>query len=408
MNDKIKISLDDVNSSQVDESIKRQDMLHRMQQHQQTVARNTQSSQLIQPGKGGFFRKTMIYMTFFGLVSSIIAWGCGEYIQNCEDKNDFFRFQEVVRAILYLENKNPDVDISLVLEKIKEEPRYINNPYLDNNLSKDQMEEMRKIDESKLKFYNTLWYILVATCIAIGLSIAESVVSCNWIKTLQNLSIAIVLGAFGAWLVSLFLDKIYNFLQGDNPEDFFLRQVFARAVGWGLFGLFVSITPGILMRSWKKLLLGLLGGLVGGLIGGVLFDVVAEATHSAILPRFIGIIGFGTLAGVATAFLENVAKQGWLKIKAGLIAGKQFIIYKNPTTIGSSPKCDVYLFKDTSIAGIHAAIHLLNGNYVLCSQVGALTYVNNQPVQECTLNNGDMIQIGQTLIQFEAKKIQNN
>ena len=265
---------------------------------------------------------------------------------------------------------------------------------------------MRKSDEFKLKIYNTLWYIFVASCIAIGLSVAESFVEYNWVKVLQNFAIALVLGTIGAWIISLFLDNIYHFLQGENPD--FTRHVFARTVGWGLLGLFVSVTPGILMRSWKKLLLGLLGGLIGGIIGGLLFDIVSQATHSGMLPRFIGVIGFGTLSGVATAFLENAAKQGWLKIKAGLIAGKQFIIYKNPTTIGSSPKCDVYLFKDISIAGIHAAIHLQNGNYILCSQVGALTYVNNQIVQEHKLNNGDIIQIGQTVIQFEAKKIQNN
>ena len=406
MNDKIKITLDDINSSQVDESIKRQEMLHRMQEHQQTVANNAPPSQLIQSGKGGFFRKTIVYMTFFGLISSLIAWGFGEFTQSLEENNNLYRFAEVIRGYSYIAEHDPSVDFPSFLEALRMEPRYRDNPYLDTSLSKDQIDEMRKSDEFKLKIYNTLWYIFVASCIAIGLSVAESFVEYNWVKVLQNFAIALVLGTIGAWIISLFLDNIYHFLQGENPD--FTRQVFARTVGWGLLGLFVSVTPGILMRSWKKLLLGLLGGLIGGIIGGLLFDIVSQATHSGMLPRFIGVIGFGTLSGVATAFLENAAKQGWLKIKAGLIAGKQFIIYKNPTTIGSSPKCDVYLFKDISIAGIHAAIHLQNGNYILCSQVGALTYVNNQIVQEHKLNNGDIIQIGQTVIQFEAKKIQNN
>lgn len=407
MSEKIKITLDDINSSQVDENIKRQDMLHRMQEHQQTVANNAPPSQIIQSGKGGFFRKAFVYMTLFGLISSFVGWGFGEALQYLERTNDWYIARPAYQGYLYLKEQGAESwQISSYFNAIKQEPLFRNNPYFDSDMTAEKFETMRKSDELKLVIYNILWYIFVAVWIAIGLSVAESVVEFNWVKTLQNLALALLIASVGAFIISLFLDRIYVFLLGDNPN--FVQQVFARTVGWGLLGLFVSVTPGILMRSWKKLLLGLLGGLIGGIIGGLLFDIVCEVAKTDILSRCIGVVAFGTLSGVATAFLENVAKQGWLKIKAGLIAGKQFIIYKNPTTIGSSPKCDVYLFKDTSIAGIHAAIHLQNGNYILCSQIGALTYVNNQIVQEYRLNNGDIIQIGQTVIQFEAKKIQNN
>ena len=33
-------------------------------------------------------------------------------------------------------------------------------------------------------------------------------------------------------------------------------------------------------------------------------------------------------------------------MKEGLIAGKQFVLYRDPTYIGSAPNCHVYLFKD--------------------------------------------------------------
>ena len=104
------------------------------------------------------------------------------------------------------------------------------------------------------------------------------------------------------------------------------------------------------MRNAKKLAIGLLGGLVGGLIGGALFDPIFTATGgSALLSRLAALVGIGLFAGLGTGLIENAAKNGWLKVTAGLIAGKQFILYRNPTFIGSGPECPIYLFRDPQV-----------------------------------------------------------
>ena len=104
-------------------------------------------------------------------------------------------------------------------------------------------------------------------------------------------------------------------------------------------------------------------------------------------------------------FLENIAKQGWLKVAAGVIAGKQFILYRNPTVIGSSPKCEIYLFKDPSIAPKHAAINNRNGDFLITAIEGATVLVNNSPVRQQKLKSGDQIKIGYTTFIFEDKAL---
>ena len=106
---------------------------------------------------------------------------------------------------------------------------------------------------------------------------------------------------------------------------------------------------------------------------------------------------------MATTFLENIAKQGWLKVASGLIAGKQFILYRNPTVIGSSPKSEIYLFKDPQIMGKHAAINNHDGDFILTAIDNSMVLVNDQPIQQQKLSSGDRIKIGNTVFIFEAK-----
>lgn len=412
MSDKIKISFDDLNNSKVDEDIKRQDMLYRMQQHQQTVAANTAPAQMIQTGKGSFWRGSIVYMILFGFLGGLLGWLLGEIPQYYKDRNDWAVFQDFIRDYTYIkEHENLTTEqLDLLWERASQSPELKNNIYMSSSFTEEEAKELIEKDTTKLKWIHRSWYMLIALFVSVFLSTADSIMAQNWSKVLTNLILGIILGILGGFIVSLFVDKIYNFIIGDQSIKVdMVRQVLGRSIGWGILGLFVAIAPGILMLSWKKFFLGLAGGFIGGLFGGLVFDLICHLFSNesgVIVARFVGIISFGILAGVGTALLENVVKQGWLKIKAGLIAGKQFIIYKNPTTIGSSPKCDVYLFKDPSVSGIHAAIHARGGKYILCSQAGVTTLVNGQPTSERTLKNGDMIQIGMTLIQFETKNKQ--
>ena len=99
------------------------------------------------------------------------------------------------------------------------------------------------------------------------------------------------------------------------------------------------------------------------------------------MPELVAMLAIGLFAGLATGMIENVAKTGWVKVVAGLIAGKQFILYRNPTFLGSGPDCQIYLFKDPQVGRRHAAIHIIPGGFELEDlPLGEPTYVNGKPV----------------------------
>jgi pSer/pThr/pTyr-binding forkhead associated (FHA) protein len=93
-----------------------------------------------------------------------------------------------------------------------------------------------------------------------------------------------------------------------------------------------------------------------------------------------------------------------LYVTAGLIAGKQFILYRNPTFVGSSPRCEIYLFKDPDISPQHAAIHSFPGGFEL-EDLGSATgtRVNGRRVRRTRLRNNDLVQIGSTCFLFREK-----
>jgi hypothetical protein len=134
------------------------------------------------------------------------------------------------------------------------------------------------------------------------------------------------------------------------------------------------------------------------------FDPVASLTDNGVVSRLVAIAAIGLITGLGTGLIEMAAKSGWLRVLAGLIAGKQFVVYKNPTYIGSSPQCEVYLFKDVQIGPRHAAIHAVPGGYEI-QDLGfpAGTFVNGRPVARTRLRNNDQIQIGGTTFQFQEK-----
>lgn len=405
--EKITISLDDINSAQVDVEIKRQEIATRMAAHQSEIESTTRNSNRMNPS--GIFRRSMVYMAIFGLIASLIGWGLGEIAQYKVNNNPLVVFRECLSAYLKLAENPTDQEFTFrykALCRSGVDPRVReDNPYFLAFLDEATIDA--RGDETAVRIWNKLWYILLSIFVSIGLAIAEPVVSKNMRSTLLNGALGAVLGCLGGFLVSLFVNDVYLFLGGAQETSGFLQQMFARGIGWSILGLFVAIAPGILMRSWKKLVLGLIGGAIGGLLGGLLFDLLCRWPGSVVLARCVNIVGLGLGAALATTFLENLAKQGWLRVATGVITGKQFILYRNPTVIGSSPKCEIYLFKDPTVAARHAAINGLGGKFIVTALGGATVLVNGTPAHQQTLKNGDTIKVGSTLFFFEARVNKN-
>ena len=413
--DKITISLDEVNSERVDAEIHRQDVATRMAAHQEQVEANTPLSRRF---GGSFFRKAVVYMAVFGLFASIIGWGFGEIVMY---KQRYHPFNQLLQAIkvysMFIEN-NPYAntqDWLNVLDDLhgKFDDEMRKNPYLQRSFWSQSERKIKKEAErvkdmeGAYKRLNNWWYILLGLIIGLGLAIAEPIVGHNGKSAVFRSLLGMALGAFGGFVCSLFIDDIYHYLGGGQSTSSFMKQMFARGVGWSILGAFLAIAPGIAMRNLKKFLLGLAGGAIGGLLGGVLFDPICKWTGSDIPARCVNVFGLGVGAAVATALLEEVAKQGWLKVATGVITGKQFILYRNPTVIGSSPKSEIYLFKDPTVAPRHAAINGVGGEFLLTALNGATVLLNRIPVQQQRLRNGDQIRVGNTIFLFGSRALKN-
>jgi pSer/pThr/pTyr-binding forkhead associated (FHA) protein len=94
-----------------------------------------------------------------------------------------------------------------------------------------------------------------------------------------------------------------------------------------------------------------------------------------------------------------------LRVRTGPLAGKSFILYKTPTIIGSSPKCDVYLYKDAEIDPEHLSVHRVGTVYEvedMNTRMG--TSVGGNKVRRRRLVSGDQIIIGSTILDFEERQ----
>jgi hypothetical protein len=134
----------------------------------------------------------------------------------------------------------------------------------------------------------------------------------------------------------------------------------------------------------------------------MVFDPISFATHNGIVSRGVGFGLLGLATGVAIGIVESALKDRWLYVAAGPLAGKQFILYKPMTTIGSSQKCDIYLFKDNSILPEHGRIEM-RGAQTFLHSAGPI-FISGQPARMRALQSGDLIQIGRYAFHFRERQ----
>ncbi|QOV88813.1 FHA domain-containing protein [Humisphaera borealis] len=279
---------------------------------------------------------------------------------------------------------------------------------LDTMAATREKEAETVVERESLRSFigNVLAYGVRGVVLGMLLAIAVPLTENNIQATVVNGSVGAALGLLGGVAAAFVTSRIQG-LVANSPASS-TQQYLATIATWGALGIFLTLAPGIVMRNKKKLAIGLTGGLIGGLIGGVLFEPISELSFVKDYPRIpelVAMISIGLLAGLATGLIEDAAKSGWLKVSQGLIAGKQFILYRNPTYIGSSPDCQIYLFKDPKVGKRHAAIHIVpNGFDIEDMPLGVNTLVNGKAVSRTRLKNGDRIQVGSTQLVFMEKE----
>ncbi len=261
----------------------------------------------------------------------------------------------------------------------------------------------------------------VAGFVGLFLGAAEGLMCRNVLRALLCGSVGLGIG-FGLGLVFLIPAGIlflvmnivaYAFQKNREapPEGFaFLIVMMGRAAAWALAAIPAGLGQGIALRERKVIFNGVVGAVLGGMLGGLLFDpisvIFSSADGRATLSRCIGFMVIGFSVGLFVGLVEGWTKTAWLLMRAGPLAGKQFVLHRDATVLGSSPKADIYLFKDDAIEPRHAVLYNRGGRFELedCKTPDG-TYVNGVPISRQILKNGDKIVLGKTVLEFALKEM---
>jgi hypothetical protein len=247
--------------------------------------------------------------------------------------------------------------------------------------------------------------VVMFTCF--GLGVAESIVERSGKKALIRGLLSLALGAVFGFIFDIVANLVFNILNGivfalgvQSPKN--PAYWLSRGIAWAVFGVAGGVVYGLVDRSGSKTKYGILGGLIGAGLGGTVFNPINFYTRTGSVSRAVGFGLLGLATGVAIGIVESALKDRWLYVASGPLAGKQFILYKPLTTIGSSQACDIYLFKDPSILPQHGVIEMRGAQTFLRSE-GPI-FVSGAPARMRALQSGDLLQIGRYAFHFRERQ----
>lgn len=188
----------------------------------------------------------------------------------------------------------------------------------------------------------------------------------------------------------------------------------ARALGWMVFGMMLGLGQGLLdRRSRRRISYSALGGTVAGLVGGLMFELLTQvflqsSTSAQMILSGLGLILIGACLGgiipLSLDVLRRIAKEkGTLVIRSGSQAGLEVAVLDS-VRVGSYDGCEVYLRGDSGVADVHARIVKGIDGFLISPENGAISVAGQQvPGNGRLLADGDILQLGNTTISFEAR-----
>jgi hypothetical protein len=279
---------------------------------------------------------------------------------------------------------------------------------------------MRKLaQENSIMEY--LLFPVVAALTGLLLGAADGLVCRLLRRMLLCGMVGMLVGFLGGFFSGMLANVVYApislmaFQQtGEGPGGMstlgFLTQMGGRALGWLLAGMAMGLGQGIALRSGRLFLYGFLGGAIGGLLGGLLFDpidlLILGGEHvSAHLSRMVGITIVGATVGLMIGVVELLARDAWLQMVEGPLAGKEFLIFKDRVNVGASPRSDIYLFNDDQVAARHAVIRSVADQYEIeATDAVHPVLLNGRTVTRSRLRHGDQMTLGKTIFVFQRRK----
>ena len=177
----------------------------------------------------------------------------------------------------------------------------------------------------------------------------------------------------------------------------------SRAVGWAILGAFVGMGEGFRAVSVRKIVIGLAGGIVGGALGGFALEYSQVFLPTAVAARLAGLVLFGLMLGVAYAVIERQMSRGVLRVLAGPLKGREFLVNQNRMRIGSGRKAEIRLSGYGKVAGVHAQLRARGRELTIRSRDEQALLVNDQPVSEHNLKYEDVLKIGSAKLYYRPE-----
>lgn len=250
-----------------------------------------------------------------------------------------------------------------------------------------------------------IWMGIIGGVMGMVLGASEGVASGSREKAVSGGMIGAVVGLIGGFISGMIAQFFYSALREGLKPGEMGQQVLARTIGWAVAGFGIGLAQGIQSKQKKKIINGVIGGLLGGALGGLAFDFIGSSASTASISRFFGIVAMGGFTGGAIGLVEEARKEAWLRVVAGPLTGKQFILYGAVTRIGRSPDCEITLVKDPVVWPEHARFIATGNRYRIDAIQGAPLLVNGRNVSSSELRGGNTIQIGSWTMVFEEKTV---
>lgn len=262
----------------------------------------------------------------------------------------------------------------------------------------------------------------VAGSVGLFLGAAEGLMCRNLLRAIRSGAVGLGIGFLGGLIALVPTGLVFTLMSSlavglwDDPQPDQMPTGFAllvfvmgRGIAWSIASIPAGMGQGIALRERKVILNGMVGAVLGGLVGGLLFDPIYLLFETddggAELSRAVGFGTIGLMVGLFVGLVEGWTKTAWLLMQKGPLAGKQFILFKDSTVLGSSPKADVYLFKDDAIEPQHAVVTNRGGRFEIeDGNTPAGTIVNGAPVKRHVLSDGDQIILGKTVLEFSMRE----
>ena len=266
-----------------------------------------------------------------------------------------------------------------------------------------------------------LLFPLVAGLVGLFIGAADGLVCRALRRALLSGLIGFLVGFIGGFIATVLATLIYaplNSLALHESQDCagplsvfgFVIQMIGRALAWGMAGVAMGLGQGIALKSKRLFAYGLMGGIIGGLLGGLFFDpidllLLGIEKPSAHVSRLVGLLLIGGTVGTMIGLVELLARDAWLRMVEGPLAGKEFLVFKDTMLLGSSPRSDIYLFSDNQVVAHHATLRSAGDECEVENHDDAHpVLINNRKITRSRIRHGDRITIGRTSFIFESRQ----